>query len=297
MDKRNTLATNTAAPSKAVISAIKKLLRPLVRLLMSFQITLPFLVELLKEVYVDVAEKDFPLDNKKQTDTRISMLTGVHRKDTKRLRSREQEDIPLDKNVSIGVQLATKWISDPLYKDENGKPRLLPLKSDKIESDKEQNNEIDFEHLVQSVAKHDMRARVILDEWLRLGVAELIDDKWVKLNEEGFIPSKGIDEKAYYLGMNIADHLEASSQNLIADTPPFMERCVYYSGLSDESIKLLEAQAKEQGMALLQDLNKQAMQLREQDQQTSEQTNPQRMNFGIYFYSESQDPQPKPSED
>jgi hypothetical protein len=288
MSMKNTLPENSAAPSKAVITAIKKLLRPLVRLLMSFQITLPFLVDLLKEVYVDVAEKDFTLDNKKQTDTRISMLTGVHRKDTKRLRNKEKESELSPESVSIGVQLVTKWISDPLYLDKQGKPRLLALKASGNESTPE------FEDLVQSVCKQDMRARVILDEWLRLGIASLIEDKWVQLESQGFIPSKGLDEKAFYLGMNLSDHIEASAQNLLSEQPPFLERCVYYHGLSESSIQRLEESAREKGMALLQELNRQAIQLKEQDQeQTRDEANekyaPHRMNFGLYFFTQAEE--------
>lgn len=286
MTAKNTLPPHSTAPSKAVINAIKKLLRPLVRLLLSFQITLPFLVELLKEVYVDVAEKDFPLDNKKQTDTRISLLTGVHRKDTKRLRQKENTEASTSKTVSVGVELVTKWISDPHYLDAQGKPRQLALKAADAGDIQEGDSEPDFEHLVQSVCKQDMRARVILDEWLRLGIVELIDEQWVKLKQEGFIPAKGQDEKAFYLGMNIADHLEASTQNLLADKPPFLERCVYYDGLSQASIEKLEAEAKTRGMQVLQELNQQALKLREEQDNTPAENDPaHRMNFGLYFFS------------
>ena len=295
MSIKKPLPPNPSAPPTALIVAIKKVLRPLVRLLLSFQITLPFLVELLKEIYVEVAERDFPLDNKKQTDTRISMLTGVHRKDTRRLRN---QDVTLDDSpavVSIGVQLVSKWVSDPHYLDTNNEPKQLALKSNKGSDDP------DFEHLVQSVCKQDMRARVVLDEWLRLGVATLIDEQWVKLNTLGFIPTKGLEEKAYYLGMNIADHLEASAQNLIAEESPFLERCVYYSGLSDESIESLKKDAEKQGMALLQDLNKKAIKLKTKDKKFFEQQiqnnnetcsdndQVQRMNFGLYFYSQAEE--------
>jgi len=36
---------------------------------------------------VDVAVKEFPVDGKPQTDSRVTLLTGVHRKDVKRLRN------------------------------------------------------------------------------------------------------------------------------------------------------------------------------------------------------------------
>jgi len=287
MSSNSSLPTNPSQPPKALIIALKKVLRPLVRLLLSFQITLPYLIELLKEIYVDVAEKDFRLDDKKQTDTRISLLTGVHRKDTRRLRSQEKYNEQSPPAVSVGVQLVSRWISDQSYLNTEGKPRPLALK---VAPNSE---EPGFEHLVQSVCKQDMRARVVLDEWLRLGIANVSDDNWVELNTHAFIPSSGLEEKAFYLGMNISDHLEAASQNLLEDKPPFLERCVYYDGLNDQAIKELKTDAEEQGMALLKALNKKAQALKAQDQnpnkenQHEETKKPlQRMNFGLYFFSQ-----------
>jgi len=309
MSLNNSLPPNPSQPPKALIVALKKVLRPLVRMLLAFQITLPYLIELLKEIYVDIAEKDFRLEDKKQTDTRISLLTGVHRKDTRRLRNQETEREESPAAVSVGVQLVSRWISDPLYLDPQGKPRPLALKKDTKDSAP------DFEHLVQSVCKQDMRARVVLDEWLRLGIAKVVDKNWVELNSHAFVPSSGLEEKAFYLGMNISDHLEAASRNLLVDKPPFLERCVYYDGLSPAAIEELKADAEEQGMALLQALNKKALSLKAQalsnqsrqaqslltptpqdsdtelalteNQAPEAKTAPlQRMNFGLYFFSQ-----------
>jgi len=278
MSPNNALPPNPSQPPKALIVALKKVLRPLVRMLLSFQITLPYLIELLKEIYVDIAENDFRLEDKKQTDTRISLLTGVHRKDTRRLRNQEKEVEVSPTAVSVGVQLVSRWISDTQYLDKDGKPRPLALKKESISSLP------DFEHLVQSVCKQDMRARVVLDEWLRLGIANVIDNNWVELNTHAFIPSSGLVEKAFYLGMNISDHLEAASRNLLEDKPPFLERCVYYDDLSQAAIDELKADAEKQGMAILHSLNKKAQELKKQN--TDQTGTNQRMNFGIYFFSQ-----------
>ena len=42
----------------------------------------------LRELYVNVAEHDFALEGKEQTDSRVSLLTGIHRKEVARLRGR-----------------------------------------------------------------------------------------------------------------------------------------------------------------------------------------------------------------
>ena len=66
---------------------MRRLLRPLVRLLIERSIPLPFVTELLRGLYVEVAVKEFPVEGKRQTDSRVNLLTGVHRKDVKRLRA------------------------------------------------------------------------------------------------------------------------------------------------------------------------------------------------------------------
>ena len=74
-------------PSPALVRALRKLLRPLVRLMLAHGITYPYLSDLLKGLFVEVAEQDFRLDAKAPTDSRVSLVSGVHRKDVARLRS------------------------------------------------------------------------------------------------------------------------------------------------------------------------------------------------------------------
>ena len=74
------------APSPAVVRALRKVLRPLVHLMLSRGITYPYLSDMLKGLFVEVADRDFRLDDKPPTDSRISLISGVHRKDVSRLR-------------------------------------------------------------------------------------------------------------------------------------------------------------------------------------------------------------------
>ena len=77
--------SNRGTPASSLVAALIRLLRPLVKLLLYHGITYPFLADLLKSVYVEVADREFPVEGKKQTDSRVSLLTGVHRKDVKGL--------------------------------------------------------------------------------------------------------------------------------------------------------------------------------------------------------------------
>jgi len=267
-------------PFPALIKAVKRIMHPLVHLLLKTGITFPQFAELLKEVYIDVADNKFQLDKKKQTQTRLSFITGIHRKDIKRLHN-VAKDLEEPENVSVGVQLVSKWIKEPRYLDENGKPLLLPLKAQNTPS---------FEELVGTVCKQDIRASVVLDEWLNLGVVELVNDennnniKRVQLCTEAFIPKDGLNEKAFFVGHNIADHLSAASHNLLSDSPKYFERCAYYDDLSDESIEELQSMVAELGMETLKKINKRASQLKVSDMAKTGAK--QRINIGLYFYHE-----------
>src|SRR5258708_21753876 len=63
-----------------------RLLRPLVRLCIRSGMTFPALAQLLRELFVNVAEHDFALEGKEQTDSRDSLLTRINRKQLARLR-------------------------------------------------------------------------------------------------------------------------------------------------------------------------------------------------------------------
>ena len=104
---------------------------------------------------------------------------------------------------------------------------------------------------------------------------------------------QGIEEKAYYFGQNIHDHLAATVHNLAGGTPPFLERCVYYDKLSPESVKEFANFARISGMRALQNINKRAAELQKQDQGRPDAV--YRANFGIYNFSEVEIPDETPA--
>lgn len=271
----NDMKNGVTAPLETLVRALRQLLRPLVRLLLSHGITYGFVANLLKSVFVEVAASEFRIHGKAQTDSRISMLTGIHRKEVKRLRQTVAESETPPANVSLGAELVGRWIGMSEYLDSRGRPRPLPrLARDNID--------LSFDELVQSVSK-DIRSRVVLDEWLRLGVAHIDDEDRVCLNVESFIPKHGLDEKAYFFGQNLHDHLAASAHNLLGGNPPFLDRSVYYDCLTPTSVAALSQLAERLGMDALQAINREAIRLQGQDADRNNAG--RRMNFGIYFFS------------
>jgi hypothetical protein len=275
-------ATPVNESTTVLTRALRALLRPLVRLLLSRQITYPALTSLLKAVYVEVADEDFELPDKRQTDSRVSLLTGIHRKEVSRLRGETPTEDEAPASVSLGALILAHWVGVAAFQGADNKPMPLSrlAREDGVPS---------FETLVQSVSK-DIRPRAVLDEWLRLGLAHVDENQCVCLNVEAFIPESGFEEKAYYFGRNIRDHIAAGAHNLEGGGDPFIDRSVYYSQLTEASTRELAELAERVGMDAMHAVNRRAIELQERDAGENHEP-PRRMNFGVYFYETDYSPE------
>lgn len=262
-------------PSQRLQSAVRMLLRPLVQLLLSRQITYPILTRLLKDLYVEVASDEFAIEGKRLTDSRINLLTGIHRKDVRRLREEPEEAAPESrpKSISLGAQIVARWTDQLEFQDDEGRPAPLTRRPSP--------GEVSFDDLVSSVSR-DIRPRSVLDEWQRLGVVHIDDRDRVVLNSDAFIPSRSFDEKAYSLGHTLHDHIAAGAHNLMDNEDPMLERSVFYSGLSEASVAELLSLSEERGMEALHAVNRRAMELQERDRGRKGASH--RMRLGIYAF-------------
>lgn len=257
----------------ALVKAVARLCKPLIQLLIEKGMTFPQFRELMKELYVEVADEHFTLDDKSPSDSRIFVLTGVHRKDIKRIRQQAGEvNQVVTSSASLSGEIVARWTSMPEYLDKKGKPRQL-LKISK-------NKEAGFDQLVGSVSK-DVRSKVILDEWLRLNIVRMKDD-YVVLNKSAFVPNKEFNDMAYYLGHNVHDHIASCVNNIVGKDDPMLERSVYYASLTKESVNKLNTIANKKGNELLQHINKQAIKLYDLDKLKDDAT--YRMRLGVYWF-------------
>ncbi|WP_028628293.1 MULTISPECIES: DUF6502 family protein [Pseudomonas] len=261
----------------SLLPALMHVMRPLVRLMLRKGVSYSCFADLLKEVFVDVAEREFRLDDKPPTDSRISLLTGVHRKDVKRLRSKVVEGASnLPENISFGAHLVSIWLNSAPFCAQPGEPQALA----RLASN---GGERSFDALVATVSK-DIRARVVLDEWQRLGIVRVDDQDCVHLETMAFIPQRGFDEKAAYFRHNLHDHACAAVHNLTEASEPFFERSVHYDSLSPAGVDQLREAVRVEGMQVLIAFNQLAAELEDQDVPSPDSR--QRITIGLYFYTE-----------
>ena len=269
--------SNRSIPATFIHSALRRLLRPLVKVLISHGVVFPAVVELLRELYVDVAKNDFLVEGKEQTLSRMSLMTGVTRREVRRLIKQPMADDVSPHTLSLGARIMTHWLGDETYLDKRGNPLPLPLTA--------ADDRPSLDRLVSSVSK-DVRARAVLDEWLRLGIVEM-SGYVVHLKNSAFIPQEGYEEKVYYFGRNLRDHIATGTHNLEGKYPPLFDRAVYYDRLSSSSLEELRQFTHDHGAKLLLRVNRRARQLADKDAAADGDLKG-RMTFGVYYFGEEE---------
>lgn len=109
-----------------VLSALLKALRPIARFLMKAGIGYREFAEISKCAFVDVATSDYGLRGRPTNISRVAVMTGLTRKDVKRLRDKISAGTQIDMTRVIPpAEIIEKWHSDPEFVDATGRPRIL----------------------------------------------------------------------------------------------------------------------------------------------------------------------------
>ena len=265
----------SALDSDTFLRALRGLIRPLVRTLISRGVPAPAFYKLLKTVYVEVANEDFRISDQRPTDSRITLLTGVHRRDVKEILA--NPDTTWESTRAKTATMASvvgQWIARAEYQSATGAPKALPRTSEDGES---------FENLVRLV-NTDIRPRTVFDELLRQGLIVEGDDGLLRISDIAVMGPASEDHKLVFFASNVGDHMAAASENLLSEPPPFFERAVFYNALSPASVDTVEGDVRAQAQALLETVNDKSSALQKEDRQVSSPK--ERFRFGVYFYRE-----------
>ena len=272
MGKMPIMEANSADLTERLKREVKRAMRPLVRLLIARGVGHAGLSEALKALYVDVAERDFRLPGKRMTDSRVSLLTALQRKDVRRLREAGPDDAS---SPGLMSRVVGRWLGAAPFRGPDG-PLPLPRTGQGAT----------IEALVREVS-HDVHPRTVIDALLDQGLAEETGDGALALRATAHVPSEDQAALLGYMGANLGDHASAAVANVLAapGSPPFFERAVYYNRLSPTSLAKLDAMARRiQGEALAL-LNAEAAMLQDADRTDPDATG--RFRCGAYAFTET----------
>jgi hypothetical protein len=263
-------------PYKALATATLRLLRPLVRILLRHGVSYATFAELAKWVYVDVASEDFAIPGRKQSVSRVAVITGLTRKEVTRVQQLPRpDDSEETEQYNRAARVIGGWLRDPDFRDGEV-PAELPFE-DAPNS---------FSELVRRHSG-DVPARAILDDLLRVGAVERSGSGSVRLIARAYIPRGSEVDKLTIVGRDAAALVATMDHNLDPDRgPPRFQRTVAYDNLPDEALAPFRELSGEQAQALLERLNDW---LAEQDRDTNPKargTGRNRAGIGIFYFEE-----------
>jgi len=235
-------------PREKLVDALRRMLRPVVRQMLHWEITYPVLDDLLRSLFVEVAESDLSLPHKRQTDSRISLVTGIHRKEVARLRGLpplERAQVRLEE--TIVTRVIGRWMAGPPYADRSRRARPLPYEADGSRGPS-------FARLVGE-SGFDGPPRSVLDEMVRTGSARVAPGGLVELAREANVSVPGADGKLQLLGTDPGEVFSTIVHNIESSDAPWFHRKVVYDNVGADALPDLRENARTAGEALVREVN------------------------------------------
>lgn len=240
----NNSQMNDASTIGHLLAALLTLMRPLVRFLLARGIAFDSFVEVAKRAFIEVAEKDFGIPGKRQTDSRISVLTGLTRKEVARVRD-EAEPLSMvaDQRLNRAARVVSGWVRDfaPVKKKASAAPMTLALDG----------AERSFAELVRRYSG-DMPVQSVLDELLRAGTVTRGSDGTVQLVNRTYLAAKDEVGKVFLLGSDARDLIATITHNLDAgSSPAYFQRKTSYNNLPAHSLNEVRDVLRDEGQVFL----------------------------------------------
>ena len=267
----------------ALQSALRTLLRPLVRILLRNGVPFRAFMEHAKKVYVDVAMTELAVEGRKPSLSRASVLTGLTRKDVSRLAEADSGiDPSAEQAYNRAARVISGWVRDRKFHDARGRPASLPVDGKRRS----------FAALVR-MHSGDMPVRAVLDELLRVGAVRELRDGRIQLVTRSYIPQQGEREKLGILGTDVAALISTIGHNLTH--PPdeaFLQLKVAYDNIPEEAVEQLRRKSGQRAHDLLHSLDRTWSRKDRDANPAVKGSGRKRLMLGIYYHEEDYDETP-----
>jgi hypothetical protein len=191
-----------------LLAAFRFLLVPLVRILLRNGISFIEISEVMKGVYARVAATDFAVPGRPMSYSRLSITTGIARRDFERVLGEEDRlRRALESNASRIANVLQGWHNDPEYMGPYGFPRDLAFA-------REPGGGPSFEDLVARYAA-DIQPQLMLEELIRVGAATIAEESgMIRVLKRTFIPEQMAPELIEVFARGVRRYVETIDHNL-----------------------------------------------------------------------------------
>lgn len=233
-----------------LLAAYRRFMRPLVRILIRHGISYSEFADVLKAVFGEVADEDFGLPGRRQSQSRIAILTGLTRKEVAKLKGSDYgRNVHEKRDVHRVARVLVGWHQDPQYTGPYGVPLEVPFEASDAE--------VSFTELVRRYSG-DMAPRAMLDELLRVGAVQEVENGWFKVTTRSYIPESLAPEALSRLATVVEQFINTVEVNLNKERPGAgrFERIVLSDhGLSPDQMVEFDKLIRIKGQLLLEELD------------------------------------------
>jgi len=250
--------------------ALRTMLKPLVKLLISQGVSHGDFSEAAKDVYVEMAIRHFD-KSPKVNQSRTAILTGLTRKEVKNVIDRAITESPHNKNFSRPSRVLAGWHSDPKYIGPYGVPLEIPYEPAGVEGPS-------FVDLVKTYSG-DMAPRPMLKELIRVGAVVELENKTYKAVRRDFEAealSPELVERLGKVGQYFFSTAAANIEKEEQGSGNFDRRVYTDEGLSAESMRKFDEYIKRRGQEFLEELDNWFVAM-----EKSDRGNPDRRSTGL----------------
>jgi hypothetical protein len=263
--------------SHFLAKAVKSILKPLISIVIRHGIAYGTFAEWVREVYVTAAINELERTDQKQTVTNISTLTGLNRKEAKRLlEPRASENDDSDYRFNRAARVITAWQTDSRFCTKSGIPKILIRGA---------NAEDSFDQLVKDYSG-DMTP-VSLLQLLESAGCISIDDKKIKLIKTAYIPQGNATsiEKINILGNDVYELISTINHNLYAHENDLrFQRKVFNTLLNSNDLQEFKSLAASESQQLLEKLH---VWLSQHEIDPASDSQSHTVSLGIFYHEQS----------
>ena len=230
---------------KAVLAAMRRIARPLARLMIEAGVGAGEFQAIMKSAFVGAAQ-DIG-DGENSTASRISTLTGLTRREVAELLKPSQESAPDVSRGGARIQrVLTGWWTDPDFQDELGAPAILPLRA--------RGNRASFAKLVKRYSG-EPRVLTIRAELVRVKAIRETGDGLLEAMSRSFAPARWDPEGITVVGEQLRDHLETLIHNLKDTNRPRFHRVIENTQVDPRYVGLITRDITAQADTLMDSLD------------------------------------------
>lgn len=260
----------------AIHQAMQSVLRGLVRVLLRHGIDYGSFSALARRVFVDVAYEKLETDQGKATASGVSALTGLSRKEVKRLREAEAESLTAAASGRHrAVRVLSGWTTDPQFLSQ-GEPRILSL--DAVNGG--------FQSLVE-LYSGDVTPFAMLSVLEQAGCIARVEGG-IQLVRNAYLPMQTPADRFNILGTDSAELIATIDYNIHCDEGDrVFQRKVSVQSLSASDFHEFKQYSNERSQALLEEYDRWLSERLTHSGPKADEGE-RYVSVGIYFYSDEQ---------